>query len=318
MQTAIFIGHLKEIIQKLKVDELITELKFFTDHTNNSPVLPEKKKRFSDLVFRSATGFSILSQEKEKEDLLQAFSIPSLYDSQRLSQMMTSVDSASATSHIFNNPTSFIIFRAFLATLQSLYAAWQTLDSCLLQPRHLSVGMNNDVTEIEVFDYHNQGIEPERLILILTSFQKLHDSIARIVGENDAQLKLTFADSGSNFLIGLASRFKVIEFTKRLFSQYWRQVWFSPYEEFDRKVESVKNGLDAIKAIRQNVEGQALDEENGRILEHSLLSEMKTLIRNGAAPKELERIDTVERQQFLLEHRDVKLLAQSQPDKGES
>lgn len=172
--------------------------------------------------------------------------------------------------------------------------------------------------EVEILDYDNRGIEPERLIFILASFQKLYDSIARIVGENDAKLKLAFADSGSNFLIGLTSKFKVIEFAKRLFNQYWRQIWFSPYEEFDRKVESFKNGLDVIKFLRENVSNGSLNEEDGRILEHSLLSEMENLIRNGAAPKDIEKVDGIERQKLLIEHRDVKLLERPQTDKDQS
>ena len=232
--------------------------------------------------------------------------------------MLTAVNGANETSHIWNNMALFSGFRDFLASLQTLHASWQTLDSRLLLPRSLSVGVNNDALELEIFDYDNRGIEPERLTFILTSFQKLHDSVARVVGENEAKLQLTFADSGSDFLIGLASKFKVIEFAKRLFNQYWRQVWFSPYEEFDRKIESLKNGLDGIKAIRQHVEGGSLDGENGKILEHTLLTEMENLIRNGAAPKELEGIGRPERQQFLIEHRDIKLLAQAGTGNDES
>jgi hypothetical protein len=75
-------------------------------------------------------------------------------------------------------------------------------------------------------------------------------------------------------------------------------------------------GLDAIKVLRENVNNGSLDGENGKILEHSLLAEMENLIRNGAAPKDIEKIDGIGRQQVLIEHRDVKLLEQSQADKN--
>ncbi len=66
------------------------------------------------------------------------------------------------------------------------------------------------------------------------------------------------------------------------------------------------------------VSNESLNEEDGRILEHSLLSEMEDLIRNRAAPKDIEKVDGIERQKLLIEHGDVKLLGRPQTDKDQS
>ncbi len=178
----------------------------------------------------------------------------------------------------------------------------------------MAASPDEDFLEIEITDYGEKGIEPERLPFILGSLHKIHDSAAEILGEKDARLRIAFVDSGSSFLLGLVSKSKVIEFAKRFFSEYWRQIWFSPYQEFNQKVESVKNGLGALQTIRENVKNGSLDEEGGRRLEHVLLSEMENLVKKGAAPKEVEGVKPTNRQQLLLDYRDVKLLEQPSAD----
>lgn len=199
-----FVKHLEEIIQKLKIEKLIASLEKFTDYKKNTSISLEEKKEFSDLIFQSSAGYSSLIENDDKRNLLEAFLIPPLYDSQQLSQMMAVVNGSPETSVIFGNPPNPFIFQKLLTTLQSLHVTRRTLDTFLLLPRRLFVS------------------------------------------------------------------------------------------------------------------NESLNEEDGRILEHSLLSEMENLIRNGAAPKDIEKVDGIERQKLLIEHRDVKLLERPQTDKDQS
>jgi hypothetical protein len=53
MQTTTFVNHLEEIVQKLKIDQLIAILENFTNYRKKAAISDEEKKRFSDFIFQS-------------------------------------------------------------------------------------------------------------------------------------------------------------------------------------------------------------------------------------------------------------------------
>ncbi len=161
--------------------------------------------------------------------MIESLGLNSLYGANNLSKLIAIINSAYKTKEIDDS----WVFREFILSLRDLQNHWKTLDRFILIPRNLTVLRGEDSLELEIIDYNGKGIEPDRFTFILDSFHKLHDAIVRILAEKDARLRIAFVDSGSNVLIAFVSKLKVIEFAKRFFSEYWRQIWFSPYQEFN-------------------------------------------------------------------------------------
>jgi hypothetical protein len=93
MQTLEFTRALKEIVDKMKVDLLISTLqKWLATLPNQNPPLTEPdKSQFSNLVFDSYAGYSALASSERTARILAGLDVKDFYEANRLRILVTSI-----------------------------------------------------------------------------------------------------------------------------------------------------------------------------------------------------------------------------------
>jgi hypothetical protein len=156
-------------------------------------------------------------------------------------------------------------------------------------------------------DYDFGGVLAVRVRESVSSLIDLHTDVARILGVKNSVLRITYADSGSNILLGFVGAAMVINALRLLLAEYWERVKFQRYAEFDRATESADKGLTLNKKIQEQVAAKALSEEEAKILRERVLSRAAQLIGNGTTLPLESSPEILDQRKLLADKRDIKL-----------
>jgi hypothetical protein len=201
---------------------------------------------------------------------------------------------------------------AFFEKLRSLQTVAATCVKLLEKEKVGTVEPSDGIVELELADYDEKGIEPERLKQLIITVTDLHTNLARIHGIEGDQLRFKYFDSGSALRVGIECAMAIALSMTTLLFQWWDKLRFSRYETFDRKIESASKGLTFMETVKQSVEKQVINEETGKILTRRVLVDVDRMLGIGATlPFDTEV--TVDQHKLLVEMRDVKLLESSGP-----
>jgi hypothetical protein len=174
----------------------------------------------------------------------------------------------------------------------------------------------NDVVELRILDYDNTGVGIERVQIFFAGVNALHTQLTMILGINDSQLKVAYVDSGTDLYSGFQCAKAVAEIMRGLFGEFWEKFKYSRYEDFNKKIDSLSNGLSFVGAVKEQVEKKALSDEDARNLTHRVLQEMATLVGIGASLPQDQYTRPIDARKELLELRGVRLLGDgNEPEK---
>jgi len=149
---------------------------------------------------------------------------------------------------------------------------------------------------------------PGLYLAILGVVATLHELLSRFLNVSDSRLKVAYVDSGSDLLVGFQCAKAVVDILRGLLSEFWERVKFQPFDDFDRKIDSLSKGLAFVGEVKAQVDNHALSDNDGRILTHRVLAEMTTLVGIGASLPQDEVVETVNHRKLLTEKRGMKLL----------
>ncbi len=308
MQSIQFVRQLNEIIKRLKVFELMSKISPLLDVSSNQEITDDLKSDIASLIFESREGYYALQQNPESKTIVDSLGISEVFNPRMLSSMLTILNTQADTAGITGVAQNFSVFQSFLSNLKVMLAFQSTLDTHLCKQKTSASGENERVIEFEIIDYDNSGLHPERLVSILKSIHHLHYNIARIIEDKGAKLTISYMDSGSDFLIGVQSGFKVIELMKTFCLQYWQKVRFRSPEEFDRNPESLAKGLNLIQHIIRQEKNGVFDSETSAKIKLAVLEEVTTLIGLGVILKDQETEERFDKRKLVLEKKDVRFI----------
>jgi len=251
MQTLEFTKALKEIVDKMKVDLLISTLqKWLTTSPNQNPPLTEQdKSQFSNLVFDSYAGYSSLASSERTARILAGLDVKDFYEANRLRILVTSISGFSMIAQVRTLPEA----HAFFEKLRSLQTLAATCVNLLEKEKVGTVEPSDGIVRVELVDYDGKGIEPERLRLLSITVRQLHTNIARIHGIEGDQLRFKYFDSGSPVLMGIQCAKEIAETLNKAMLEWWDKIRFAPFEKFDRKMESMSKGMALMETVRSTV-----------------------------------------------------------------
>jgi hypothetical protein len=310
MQAIKFARALEEISRQLKAQELIGFLRpYMRPEGANAPVTPEDKTRFNTLLFDSRAGFTELSRNEETRSLLEAFQLVEVYDSGRLSNLIALLAGVPATHNVIANLETYKIFLRLFEPLSSIVNFATVAAKFLVVDKVHPPTEGDEVLELLILDYDGTGVLAERVQQSLTSLIELHTHLSRILGVTDSVLKITYTDSGTDLVLGLAAAAAVIGALRLLFNEYWEKVKFRQFSEFDRGMQSFDKGLTINRKLHEQVDAKSLTEEEANVLRQRLLSDLGKLIGNGTMIPADNTVNVMADERKLLTNvRDTKLL----------
>jgi hypothetical protein len=312
MQTLDFTRGLERIVKELSIAELTVLLNGWLNGPNANLAEPTKDK-FAHLLLESRAGYDRLVQVVETKKILVGLEFKELYDPARIRHLLVSVSGATQ-NHNVRLPQMFQLFE----TLQSLLRL-QALTKKLLEDEKIGVvEANNALLELEIIDYDDNGIEPARLRIILSTLIELHMNVSRaLVAAND-NFTIKYFDSGSDVIMAIQGTKAVLETMGSLFLQYWDKVRFRDQDAFERDMEALTKGLEFISKVQDAVEKQALSPEEAKNLKIRVFRGVEELVGLGVTLP-LSENSAVDQRQLLITKRNTKLLGSgSQIKDGDS
>src|ERR1035441_4925981 len=309
MQSLEFTRGLQEIVKELKIRDLTALLqRWLKENVINMD--EQNKDCFASLLFDSHAGYDRLFSVEATRKILLGLSVQELYESSRMRRLLYLVSNAPQTTNI-RTPEMYDFFE----TLRS-FLKMETTSTNLLETEKVGrVEPSNGILELQLIDYDGSGIEPARLLRVISVLTRLHMNLARVLGVQDSKLRLKYFDSGSDVMMAVEGAKAVIESMGNLFLQFWDKVKFRHHDTFERDIEALSKGLEFVAKVHEAVENQAITEEEAKILKTRVFREVDQLIGLGVTLP--LRNSTVDQRQLLIEKRDTKLLGTGMQSENE-
>ncbi len=306
MLTLLFTKFLGDIINKLKVEELIEVLDPLVNSDSKTEISPEQRTTIAELIFQSREGFSALCSSSECKSIIESLGIKNIYQSANLAGMLTVINTVDTSEGIITNPKNYSLFRSFLSNLTVMQSFYNTIDQHLVKQKLPNVSEIERVIEIEVFDFQGNGVSVSRLSSILESLQKLHQMICRVLEEKQSRMHITYVDSGSDIMIGLHCSMKISELMKTLFSQFWQKVKYKQYDEFEKAHDYLVKGLNITQHIIRQEKNGIFDADQASKYKYALIDEMIKLTSSGVVLKDVDGDNRSDRKKLMLDKREIR------------
>jgi hypothetical protein len=300
MRSLEFTRGLQEIVKELKVKDLTALLQRWLKE-NVVNIDEQSKDSFASLFFDSRAGYDRLFSVEATRKILLGLSVQELYESSRMRRLLHLVSSATQSTNI-RTPEMYDFFE----TLRSFLKVELTSTNLLETEKVGRVEPSNGILELQLIDYDGNGIEPARLLRVISVLTRLHMNLARVLGVQDSKLRLKYFDSGSDVMMAVEGAKAVIESMGNLFLQFWDKVKFRHYDTFERDIEALSKGLEFVTKVHEAMEKQAITDEEAKNLKTRVFREVDQLIGLGVTLP--LRNSAVDQRQLLIEKRDTKLL----------
>jgi hypothetical protein len=318
MQTLQFSKAIDSIVKDLRSEELIEFIRpfFLFGGTNN--ITDEQRDQFSSIIMSSRVGYAELIKEPIANAVMDSLRIGDLYAPERLGRLIRHLGAIPNVAQLVSNPIFYSEFYTLFDGLSWLVKLRNTSKQ-LLEDDKLAGVPSNEILQVRILDYDNTGIETERLGTFFASISEIHSQLSILLKVSESHLRVIYADSGSDFVVGLQCTKAILDILRGLLSEFWEKIKYSSFEDFDKKIDSMSKGLTFIGAVNEQIESGAISEEDGKNLSHRVLREMKTLASIGVSLPQDEFVVTVDQRKLMMEVRELKLIGDgSDSDNGKS
>jgi hypothetical protein len=314
MQTIQFARSLRSTAARLKAREISDFLRPLMTNPSAAQIDDTQRNQLSSLLFESRVGFDRLMESPHTAKLINALQISDLYDPARLGKLVSIYHASPNTQAIRSNADFFSAFSYFYGLLQWLVSFDRACSELLERERVGERPVDEEILQVQLLDYDGGGIEADRMRQFLTILVQLHTDLVRAFNLPAARLKVRFVDSGSDIVIAIQSLKVIIDMLKGLYSELWVKVRYQDFEDFDKKIDSLSNGLTFVSALHDQVKKEAITASEADVLKVRVLSEMVKLIGvGGGVAQDDESIEVVDQRKLLTEKRGLKLLGAGTP-----
>jgi hypothetical protein len=190
MQTLDFTHALTEIVAELKMTELFGLLRnWLVEPLQNVPnqqqhaIVQKQKESFSSLLFDSFAGYDRLSRMEATARILDGMELKELYEPARLTRIINLTTSAPTYEQLRSAGGGNIIeLLDFFETIKAFIKLEKTCRTLLQEEKVGKVGPADSVLELQLTDYDEGGVEPERMSAVFSTLAKLQMNMARLLG----------------------------------------------------------------------------------------------------------------------------------------
>lgn len=264
----------------------------------------------SSALLSAHAELTIMSRDPERSQVLQQLRLPQFFEDQTMGQMLAVLHSAK-NSNALRTDSRFRLFRNFLSSIEAFDNMTNALQTFLIDQRFRRSSEKDHVIQLAFLSRQEEHITLDYLRSVLQTVQRLHDLVARAVGETDSIARLVVIDSGSDILLALEARAKAASAIGSLLKEWWDWFKYRDLHNFDRKMDSWFKGLTVIGELEKATATPGPEAEEAKVLRQQIFDELKTLTGLGVKLSEPEQ--AAHDRPLLEAKRDVKLLKQPEP-----
>ena len=169
-------------------------------------------------------------------------------------------------------------------------------------------GSEMAVLVIEIEDYSDEGLEPERLASVLKAFSACYNAVRDSVGTSQSHVVVRWTDSGSNVLFGFEGIATILQEIRTMFGDMFRAVRYWKHDRWERELESAGKNLRFLEDLRASAAKGTISAETAELTQRIVTESMQKLLRNGALAVSIEKDPYPTRREVLEVAREQLLL----------
>lgn len=308
MQTLEFTRALEEIVNELRVGELVLLLqKWLTPTAGSVAISDADKDNFQGLILSSHSGYDRLMRAEATRKIIEGLKLKEVFEASRLRRLVTALSGAPNSQSV----RGITEFYGLYESLRSVLNLQATCRNLLEMEKLGKLEASEGILELEIIDYDGKGIEDTRLEKIISTLTQLHTNLARVLGIQNDKLRFSYFDSGSDVAVGITAAAGLIAVLGPLLLQFWDKTRFRRQDTFTKDMEALSKGLEFVTKVQEAVGRGALTDEDAKNLKARIFGGVDDLIGLGATLP--LRGSTLDQRQLLIEKRDTKLLGTGEP-----
>jgi len=305
------LDHIRQKMQSEPLEKLLAALLF-----GSNQALVNSKEQFSELIFEARSRIDALKTDPETALVLDKLSIPAIFETARLSRMLSAMQTVSDTHNLRQQVAHYLDFYQVFSGLVGIKTFRDTLYALVIKPHEQTQSPEEKLLEFEIIDPGNVGIGFDRFRAVLTEIEALHETTSRCL-DISAHIAIAYLDSGSNTLIAIKTDGKLIDSIRRLIIDIWDRFRFGKYAEMEKTLQSAEAGIEFITLINQKEKDGLLDPAVAAQFRYQAIHASLSLFETGATLKEIQVDTTIDNRALLVGSVNTKLLSNS-PDTGAS
>jgi hypothetical protein len=296
MNSTTFYDKSVHILSQLNVGPILE----ITDRILAPPNVPlgDSQEKLPSLLLRIKATLTLLNEDPENHAIINAFKLPEIFADRAIAEMIAAVRHNTTSNGISSNDLVRRVFSLFHSRLQRLQEFLEAFNKLVIQPREHVADDTEELLSFDLPDYNDDGLDIERLRDVLELIQRLHDNIARAT-ETESRVTIAYLDSGSNSLITVKAKIRVIDELRQLIIDVWDRIRFGKAEAYTRKLEAATAGVRFVEFIDQQQKAGKIDPAAASQFKHVAISDAVSLFEKGASVTEVQR-DTVINNRELL------------------
>lgn len=286
---------LLDVSTSLKVTELAAAIKLLVKQTDAD--ITSNASAIKRLLLECRENYKDLREKPVYESVLNDLGFEQIFSREDVLAWLTFLSRHNHLGNLRNDPE--------FETLRELGAWFSATERALtLLSRGLVAesGVPGQQIRLIVLDIDRSGVSVERLRNILKTVDDLVRDVMKVTDESDEGPRVSQLDSGSEFLLGIATGVQTAEFLRLLFAGYWEVLKVSKFEFIEERMKNILLGLEVLKKIDERAKDGTLDSQMSRGLKEGILRDLGRLSGYGVVPYE-EREDVKSNPKLLTESR---------------
>lgn len=304
MQGIVLAREFRTLAADLEIASLAELLSRYMGSEGNVNIRQEDKDRFGELVFSINARLTNTRWRRATEHVIAALSLDELLGQANLYRLMAKLTQAANSGQLKID----FAFQKLYHTIASIIEMGAAVVRLLEQERLPTLEDDEGLLELTVSSYGEGPIRAARVARVLDTLEDLTGSVTRFSDAMGRPLRIAILDSGSDVVLILVCSAVVAETVRRLFNEIVNRLRFGQNELAERNFETIAATLAAFENLRQREAAGAIDAETGRLLRHTILSQVRDLLGLGVLPVQLDIPEDPTVDQLLLSQRDRRLL----------
>lgn len=302
MRPTDYASELLQMVNDLRVSELLSVLNTILDSNGNQSISDDLKHKFSDLIFSARDGFRKIELDERKRLFLNDYGLSAIFSPRNTTEMLNIFNMQPDYNHFRTTPLAYNIFRNLQLRLSNLLVLSKTVSTYLVDARIPLAAKTSEFLRIVVFDADNSGIDPIRLSQIVKVLGDLACTVAEAINEKNQKLKIALIESGSDTEIWLYGALVVT--LRELLKKSFDFLINRENVQFERDLESLASALKVVERIEDRKRLKEISESDALQFKKTIFERVKALFRLGACPRESADVslETIDRRKILIEH----------------
>jgi hypothetical protein len=280
MQAQVFGRILARIDDELQLAALIEMSTFLLEPGTRT--FTESKATFTDLLWTVRERFAALATESQVADIMMRMGLADQFATANMTELLTTIQNNNDALQLQNQPHMYALVERLRSATNAAHRLRLAFDHLVTEPRQDTVGVDEYVIELRVYDLDKEGPSPSQLSEILQVVADLYAAVLELYPDASAAFRVAYLDSGSDLLLAFKGAVHIIQELKRLLEE-WRRLQELGLDTMARESGLIDQWLTMLSKVKAMEESHTLDAGRARHIKARVLQRLDALTLYGVA-----------------------------------